>query len=420
MKGRYNPFKPNSPVYTGMFAGRLSETDRIDEILNQTKLGNPSYILIIGERGRGIGKSSLLLVANHFAKGTLTWEHQEHNFLTVQVSVNDDTSLIDLARKINTGINRELEKSESAIAFCKKTWMFLQKIEIAGTKYRDEKQDQNTQEIGDNLSLSIADTFNAITNSSKLTDLGLRKQKDGIVILIDEADNTSKKLNLGAFLKNLSETLTKEGCENVLVILAGLPRLRENLRESHPSSLRLFEELELSQLSSNEVEDVIKRGLKESNDKHASEEPVNVSDDAIKHIATFSEGYPHFVQQIGYSSFNVNTDNIIDENDVQNAILSKGGAIDLIGDKYYKDLYFNRINVDSYRQIPNIMAEKWNKWISKKEIEKDFKGKPSALDNGLKALRDRNIILSKPGARGQYRLQWRSFALWIKLFTSQK
>jgi len=147
MKGRYNPFKPNSPVYTGMFAGRLSETDRIDEILNQTKLGNPSYILIIGERG--IGKSSLLLVANHFAKGMLTWQHQKHNFLTVQVSVNDDTSLIDLARKINTSINRELEKSESAIAFCKKTWLFLQKFEIAGTKYRAEKQDQNTTVVYD-------------------------------------------------------------------------------------------------------------------------------------------------------------------------------------------------------------------------------------------------------------------------------
>ena len=418
MKGRYNPFKPNSPVYTGMFAGRLSETDRIDEILNQTKLGNPSYILIIGERG--IGKSSLLLVANHFAKGMLTWQHQKHNFLTVQVSVNDDTSLIDLARKINTSINRELEKSESAIAFCKKTWLFLQKFEIAGTKYRAEKQDQNTQEIGDNISLSIADTCNAITNSSKLTDLGLRKQKDGIVILIDEADNTSKELNLGAFLKNLSETLIKEGCENVLVILAGLPRLRDNLRESHPSSLRLFEELELSQLSSNEVEDVIKRGLKESNEKHATEKPVEISDEAIKHIVTFSEGYPHFVQQIGYSSFNANSDNLIDGKDVKNAIISRGGAIDLIGDKYYKDLYFNRINVDSYRQILNIMAEKWDKWITKKEIEKDFKGKSTALDNGLKALKDRNIILSKPGARGQYRLQWKSFALWIKFFTKQK
>jgi hypothetical protein len=92
----------------------------------------------------------------------------------------------------------------------------------------------------------------------------------------------------------------------------------------------------------------------------------------------------------------------------------------LIGDKYYKDLYFNRINVDSYRHILNIMAEEWNRWISKKEIGKKFKGKASTLDNGLKALKDRNIILSKPGTRGEYRLQWRSFALWIKLFTEQQ
>jgi len=60
------------------------------------------------------------------------------------------------------------------------------------------------------------------------------------------------------------------------------------------------------------------------------------------------------------------------------------------------------------------MADKLDKWISKKEIEKHFKGKPSSLTNGLKALRDRNIILSKSGSKGFYRLQWKGFALWIR------
>lgn len=56
---RYNPFQPNSPVFMNMFVGREREIDRLDEILYQTKLGNPSNILIVGERG--IRKSSLLL-----------------------------------------------------------------------------------------------------------------------------------------------------------------------------------------------------------------------------------------------------------------------------------------------------------------------------------------------------------------------
>ena len=69
MAKKYNPFRPNQPIFTGMFAGRMDEMDRIDNLLFQTKESNPSHILIQGERG--IGKTSLLLVANHFAKGTL-------------------------------------------------------------------------------------------------------------------------------------------------------------------------------------------------------------------------------------------------------------------------------------------------------------------------------------------------------------
>jgi len=263
MASRYNPFRPNSPVYTGMFAGRIKEIERIDQVLYQTKLENPTYILIIGDRG--IGKSSLLLVANHFARGTLTWAENKHNFLTVQIAISNDTTLINLAKKISTGIARELDKSEPGIAFLKKTWDFIQKFEIAGVKYKQEKRELNVSEIVDSLSFSISDTVKAINKPTAISELGLRDQKDGIVILIDEADNASRELNIGVFLKNLSETLVKEGCNKVMIILAGLPRLRDILKESHESSLRLFEEYELSPLSPDEVKHVITRGLEEYN-----------------------------------------------------------------------------------------------------------------------------------------------------------
>lgn len=295
----------------------------------------------------------------------------------------------------------------------------MQKWEVAGIKYRQEDCTLNISELLDSLSFSIADTVKAVTKSNASTEVGLRDQKDGVVLLIDEADNASKELNLGSFLKNLSETLVREECNKIIIILAGLPRLRNVLIESHESSLRLFEEYELPALSRDEVKLVIQRGLEEHNNRVDINAKITINDDALDHIVFYSEGYPHFVQQIGYSVFLVNTDNIITVEDVKKGMLMAGGALDLIGDKYYKDLYYNRINVDSYRQILQIMAQKWNDWVSKKDIEKQFKGKSSALINGLKALRDRNIILSKTGARGQYRLQWKSFAFWIKTFTER-
>lgn len=410
MLRRYNPFKPTSPVSVGMFVGRIKEINRIDEILFQTKFENPTNLLILGERG--IGKSSLSLVAALFASGGYKWGTDTFNFLTAQLSINDETTIADLARQLKNGIERELNKEEKALDTIKKLWDFVHTIRIGGSGLKKESLSLNESEIVDKTIYSIADTVKAITEQTALSSLGLREQKDGIVILIDEADNASKQLKIGAFLKNLLETLVKENCSKVLIIMAGLPRLRSILRESHESSLRLFEEQELNTLSPDEVKEVIGKGIKEIKEKSSID--VTVDEDALDHIVFFSEGYPHFVQQIGYSVLELDKDNHITKNNVIQAMFMEGGALDCIGDRYYKHLYFDLIKEDSYRRILHIMAEKEDNWISKKEIEKDFKGKGTTLTNGLKALRERNIILSKPGTKGVYRLQWKGFALWLK------
>ena len=64
------------------------------------------------------------------------------------------------------------------------------------------------------------------------------------------------------------------------------------------------------------------------------------------------------------------------------------------------------------------MADKMNRWVTKQEIREKFKGNDTVLDNAIKALRDRHIILAKEGERGIYRLQHRGFALWIKFKTT--
>jgi AAA+ ATPase superfamily predicted ATPase len=394
-----------------MFVGREREIQRIDEILFQTKNANPTNILIIGERG--IGKSSLLLYTNYFSMGDLNLSEDTHNFFTVQTSLSKDMTLIDFSRKLKNAFERELGKLNKELDALKKIWKFIQRIEIAGAGLKNKNSSINEVEIVDNLIYSIIDTVNLLTSRNVVSELGFTKQKDGVVILIDEADSASKQLNIGSFIKNLSEALILENCNKVLLVLAGLPNICNILRESHESSLRLFEEFELTTLSQREVEKVALKGIEEYNEKFPDNK-LTIENKALKSIFIFSEGYPHFVQQICYSALSVCSSNQISNDDVLKSMIDKGGAIDLIGDRYYKDLFFNRINVDSYREILRIMAKNWNSWISKEDIRKEFKGKSTALDNGLKALRSRNIILSKKGARGLYRLQWASFAFWIQ------
>lgn len=87
MAKKYNPFRPNHPVFPGMFVGRMGEINRISQILFQTKNGNPTNILLIGERG--IGKSSLLLHTKSFAIGELWLDDNKYNFLTVDFAIDE-------------------------------------------------------------------------------------------------------------------------------------------------------------------------------------------------------------------------------------------------------------------------------------------------------------------------------------------
>ncbi len=416
MAKKNNPFRPNHPVFTGMFAGRADEIERLDTLLFQTQKSNPSHILIQGERG--IGKTSLLIVANHFAKGTLTWEEDKYNFLTVQIGLRPTTTLIDLAEKINTQLKRALSQSEKGLTFLKNSWDFLTRIQSSVVSLGSKQQSPLSQEeLIDKTIYSIVDTVKAITEDTTASELGLRQKKDGIVILIDEADQASKSLQIGIFLKNLTEVLVQEDANKVLLILAGLPKARDILRESHESSLRLFEEFKLTTLSKDEVANVIRGGLNEVKERGII---ISISEGATDSIHTYSEGYPHFVQQIAYSAYALDSDNNIDVADVYGAMFNENGALDLIGDRYYKDLYYGKIKQDSYRQILDIMATKLNDWVSLKEIKEQFRGEKTTLTNGIKALRDRSIILSKPGRRGLYRLQWIGFAVWINRVNERK
>ncbi len=411
MPQRNNPFKPNSPVHPGMLSGRHKEIKLIENALLNTKDSNPSNILIIGERG--IGKTSLILLAYYLAKGDIPIRNEDRlNFLTLYLSLDKRTGIIEFAKKLMRSIERELRKSQELLQTLKDIWQFIQRWEVAGVKIAEKKDPSTESEYIENLIYSLVDTAKLIRDS-KTT--GEYTKKDGIIVFIDEADNAREDLDLGTILKQLSERLLFENCNIIAFVLSGLPEVRNILKKSHESSLRLFDESELSPLSPDDCKAVVRLGLDTAN--KSNEAKVDISAKTLESITTFSEGYPHFLQQFAYSAYEQDTDNIIDEEDFT---AGSYRALGLIGDKYYKDMYFGKIKQDSYRQVLRIMSEGFNAWITKSEIKEKFKGDKTTLNNAINALLERNIILRNPATRGQYRLQWMGFALWIKYFSSLK
>ncbi len=395
-----------------MFAGRIEILQTLEKAIYQTKAGNPKNFMITGERG--IGKTSLLDYVRYIARGNLDgMQGQRYNFLTLSLDIDQTTTPISLVQRIERELKRQLDNSDQAKALLNSIWKFLIKIEAAGFSIKQENAEAEIELILDDFAFSLAETTIKLTSSSSTTNFGTTY--DGVLLMIDECDKASPELNLGSFLKLLLERVQRHGCNQLMVGIAGLENLSDVLRSSHESSLRLFDETKLHRLKDNEIDLVIDIALSKACKENKVQ--TRIKEEGRKILRRLSEGFPHFIQQLGYCIFETDTDGIIDEDDVLNGSLGKGGAFNRIGARYYKDDFYNKINKESYRNVLRIMADKLDDWITKGEIKKNFKGTESTLNNAIKALRDRKIIQSKEGSRGTYRLQQRAFALWIRFYT---
>ncbi|GAB4232361.1 MAG: hypothetical protein OHK0028_07780 [Deltaproteobacteria bacterium] len=410
---KVNPFAPNSPVPHGMFVGRIEEINRLDTCLTQTKSGRPANFMITGERG--IGKSSLLNYIKYVANGLIKINGSKLNFLVIDTDIDKGTTQLGLIKKIQLGLDRALGETEAARTLMKDLWKFIQRVEVGSARIKPGERSDIDELLSEEFSYSLAEVTNRICCVGEEPSL-FTTNKDGILILIDEADNGSRDLDLGTFFKLLTERLQRRSCNKIAFGLAGLSELRNVLFKSHPSSLRIFEELVLGRLSGSEINRVIDMCLKEANS--TNEIQTMITDIARAYLVSYSEGYPHFIQQFGSSAFTADVDNVIDEKDVAKGAFGDRGALELIGDRYYRDNFYNKIQKDSYRQVLRIMADKLDGWVTKQEIRKKFRGKTTTLDNAITALRDRKIIFSKEGEKGVYRLQHKGFAFWIKMYTT--
>jgi len=309
-------------------------------------------------------------------------------------------------RKLGSGLRRRLESLDNEVlAAAKQLWGFLKRWEVLGVKYAGAAAQAQRSEFLDELAHTYA---TACSDTAAVFD--------GVLVLIDEADKPSVSAGLGTLLKGFTERLSAAGCSRVAVGVAGVSAVIERLQQSHESSPRLFTMFDLKPLPASERHEVITRGLDEAAEKNGF--VTAISPEAAERIALYSEGYPHFIQQFAYCAFEADTDNNIDMSDVMEGAWGEHGAFDQLGKKYFEDLYFDKIGSDDYRQVLRAMAERLDGWVTKADIRAAVQMKPTILNNALTALKARGIIVAQPGHKGVYRLPLKSFAAWIRAFTS--
>ena len=388
-----------------MFSGRIEETESIKQSLLQAKLGNPRHFLVEGERG--IGKSSLMLIANAFAHDKVDGRG-ELNFLPLEIELNEGTTYVELVRMVAAALQQKMSEQDHLKTKAKIAWEFLSKWNILGVEYKGEQKEPIPSALVDDLANTIA---------GFMADVG--SQLDGLLLLIDEADKADPATaNLGEFVKLLTEKLTKRGCDRLCIGLAGLPVLVQKLRQGHESSLRIFDILMLEPLSDDEVESAIQRGLDEANEKN--DKPTTIDADAMKMIVHLSEGYPHFVQQFAYCAFDKDINYKIEIDDVVRGAYQENGALDQLARKYFQEMFYEKISSEDYRKVLVGMATKLDQWQSRQDIIKVSGVADSQVTNALAALKKKNIILANEEKKGEYRLPTKSFAVWLRAIDARK
>lgn len=381
-----------------MFVGRLDEIRAIERCLFQTKHGNPQHFLIQGERG--IGKTSLLtFVAEASCGNILGLSQQPFKFLTVWVDLGGCSNQIDIVGKLGRGLRTAITEQGHAREKAKDLLGWLTNWEALGVKYNKSDPNVDPEQIVEELVRRIAEYCN------RIDDL------DGIVFLIDEADNPSAEAGLGQLLKLLTERLARAKCERVMFGLAGLPSLLGRLRESHQSSPRLFQTTLLKPLEMDERAQVVEMGIKYANERNSV--ATAVSEGALRLLADLSDGYPHFVQQFAFSAFDHDSDNLIDDNDVADGAFKPDGALAQLGEKFFNEMYHARISSPDYRRVLDSMADHGDQWVSRKTIIAESAVSEANVGNALISLKAKSIIIQDDTRRGFYRLPTNSFAAWI-------
>ncbi len=297
---KHNPFTPQDPITNpSKFVGRK------DSLINAIDaLYNGKNILIEG--ARGIGKSSLALQLLYVTQGETELLDRlgidlgdfEFSYITGDHRCLSDNNLTDIANSLISTLQLNLDK-------------FSQTKTISKTLSFDAKlvgfKSSSTSEP-----ISPSDLSIAFVASTKQILKEYKYAAQGMTFLIDEIDILKDRVDLASFLKATIEKFRLDSFFRVNFILSGVTGITTRLFMEHPSSSRLVEHLVIPRMSSKELLEIIDTALKD--------DPVNISLEAKKKIASLSNEFPQPVHLLGYHSYRLDSDNLINNTDLNKAI----------------------------------------------------------------------------------------------------
>lgn len=270
---RRNPFTPGSGLFPPFFADREREVQEFTGRLLSTLEGTPRHMAVLGEWA--IGKTSLLVQLRRLAEeqGCLT-------SLSVANPEETQTFIGSLIRSLSLQIHATYGES---------LWKRLAKA--IGLK------EISLSALGASLELRFASTGDAqLSLREYLRTLWgeLQDRASAVLIVIDDLDLIQDFRQTMVLLRNTTMELGMTGVK-VMVVVAGTPRLFEQMWEAHAPLVRFFEPLELGRLPEEAAKEAVLRPL-EGGDVRFEPEVVN-------RMIKLASGQPYYLQELAYHAF---------------------------------------------------------------------------------------------------------------------
>jgi len=326
-----NPFAPGAGTPPPELAGRDELREAIRVALERVRLGLPAKsILMVGLRG--VGKTVLLDRMREDAEAaglhTVRAEAPENRSLPALLAPQLRVALLRLSRN--------QQAKDLAVRALRGLAGFARALKV---KYRDIEvgldfdPEPGLADNGD-LEHDLQALLEVVGAAAKQADTAL-------VLLIDELQYVEEE-QLAALITALHRTAQRR--LPVVLVGAGLPQLRGQMGRARSYAERLFDFPEVGPLSEHAARIAIA--------KPAQEQGVEVTDDALQSIVTWTRGYPYFLQEWGKHAWDTAAASPITREDVRRASETAIAALD---ESFFR-VRFDRLTPSEKRYL-RAMAE---------------------------------------------------------------
>jgi len=279
-----NPFSPGAGAPPPELVGRDSLLEEARILLGRVKQKRPEKSLLLTGL-RGVGKTVLLNEIERMARKdgyqSILIEAHEEKPLGELIFPALRSLLYDLDRVAGAG-----DKVKRGLAVLRS---FIGSIRLTVSDMAlglDIEPAKGTADSGD-LEIDLPNLFVAVAEAAE-------ERKTAVAILVDEIQYLSQK-ELGALIMAMHKMQQKQ--LPLVLLAAGLPVIPGMAGESKSYAERLFNFPDIGALSEADAAKALR--------DPAQAVGVEFQDDALKEVFRLTHGYPYFLQEWAYQSWNM-------------------------------------------------------------------------------------------------------------------